>query len=386
MNVREWRNSPSGSGEQQKLWLLQPEKPPQRAENSASRTRRLEVDSVAECVCVCLIGRILSLSPVYSVSLTGVFAPVSAARSWTWRARRPAGAPRLPCSTATAAACRWGAFPRRPEGSLRATPAAGTTATSSSPAAPTWPSTSGPHMWMDRGAGSVSPRVVLSTGPKPCHMIVCVCVCFQVFVCLWKGCKVYNRPSTSQSWLQRHMLTHSGDKPFKVVTPGAGATAAAAAPGSRWSTLVLFVCLCFLLLSVWWEVATLRLRPRGGWPGTSPHTSAPRAPPGSPARAGWRRSLHPRPVWGGGSWRTSTGAPSVRAANTTHTHTHILRSFTHTLNFLPFFSFLMSSPTSWLLWCSDHGCHSPSGNLPQPGNAHREPGQWTQRGVPQHGA
>lgn len=40
----------------------------------------------------------------------------------------------------------------------------------------------------------------------------------QVFVCLWKGCKVYNTPSTSQSWLQRHMLTHSGDKPFKVNT------------------------------------------------------------------------------------------------------------------------------------------------------------------------
>lgn len=39
---------------------------------------------------------------------------------------------------------------------------------------------------------------------------------YQVFVCLWKGCKVYNTPSTSQSWLQRHMLTHSGDKPFKV--------------------------------------------------------------------------------------------------------------------------------------------------------------------------
>lgn len=44
----------------------------------------------------------------------------------------------------------------------------------------------------------------------------CVCVLPQVFVCLWKGCKVYNTPSTSQSWLQRHMLSHSGDKPFKV--------------------------------------------------------------------------------------------------------------------------------------------------------------------------
>ncbi|XP_027899970.1 zinc finger protein AEBP2-like [Xiphophorus couchianus] len=45
-----------------------------------------------------------------------------------------------------------------------------------------------------------------------------------VFVCLWKNCKVYNTPSTSQSWLQRHMLTHSGDKPFKCVVGGCNAT------------------------------------------------------------------------------------------------------------------------------------------------------------------
>ncbi|XP_041058959.1 zinc finger protein AEBP2 isoform X2 [Carcharodon carcharias] len=45
-----------------------------------------------------------------------------------------------------------------------------------------------------------------------------------VFVCLWKGCKVYNTPSTSQSWLQRHMLTHSGDKPFKCVVGGCTAS------------------------------------------------------------------------------------------------------------------------------------------------------------------
>ncbi|XP_033888839.2 zinc finger protein AEBP2-like isoform X1 [Acipenser ruthenus] len=45
-----------------------------------------------------------------------------------------------------------------------------------------------------------------------------------VFVCLWKGCKVYNTPSTSQSWLQRHMLTHSGDKPFKCVVGGCNAS------------------------------------------------------------------------------------------------------------------------------------------------------------------
>ncbi|XP_054631389.1 zinc finger protein aebp2-like isoform X5 [Dunckerocampus dactyliophorus] len=45
-----------------------------------------------------------------------------------------------------------------------------------------------------------------------------------VFVCRWKGCKVYNTPSTSQSWLQRHMLTHSGDKPFKCVVGGCNAS------------------------------------------------------------------------------------------------------------------------------------------------------------------
>lgn len=49
----------------------------------------------------------------------------------------------------------------------------------------------------------------------PAALITSLCA-RQVFVCLWKGCKVYNTPSTSQSWLQRHMLTHSGDKPFKV--------------------------------------------------------------------------------------------------------------------------------------------------------------------------
>ncbi|XP_048191232.1 zinc finger protein AEBP2 [Perognathus longimembris pacificus] len=45
-----------------------------------------------------------------------------------------------------------------------------------------------------------------------------------VFVCLWKGCKVYNTPSTSQSWLQRHVLTHSGDRPFKCVVGGCSAS------------------------------------------------------------------------------------------------------------------------------------------------------------------
>ncbi|MGH0156380.1 UNVERIFIED_CONTAM: hypothetical protein FKN15_062500 [Acipenser sinensis] len=59
------------------------------------------------------------------------------------------------------------------------------------------------------------------------YVVLCAdpaCPLFQVFVCLWKGCKVYNTPSTSQSWLQRHMLTHSGDKPFKCVVGGCNAS------------------------------------------------------------------------------------------------------------------------------------------------------------------
>ncbi|XP_076344088.1 uncharacterized protein LOC143244022 isoform X2 [Tachypleus tridentatus] len=40
------------------------------------------------------------------------------------------------------------------------------------------------------------------------------------FTCLWKSCKVYNRPSCSLSWLQRHMLTHGGNKPFKCIVDG----------------------------------------------------------------------------------------------------------------------------------------------------------------------
>ncbi|XP_022237774.1 zinc finger protein jing-like isoform X1 [Limulus polyphemus] len=42
------------------------------------------------------------------------------------------------------------------------------------------------------------------------------------FTCLWKGCKVYNRPSCSLSWLYRHMLTHGGNKPFKCIVDDCG--------------------------------------------------------------------------------------------------------------------------------------------------------------------
>ncbi|XP_054720917.1 zinc finger protein aebp2-like [Uloborus diversus] len=39
----------------------------------------------------------------------------------------------------------------------------------------------------------------------------------ESFVCLWTGCKVYNRTSCSLSWLERHILCHGGNKPFKCI-------------------------------------------------------------------------------------------------------------------------------------------------------------------------
>lgn len=87
------------------------------------------------CVCVC------------------VYFLVSAALWWTWRARRPAGAPPRPCSTVTV---RWGGVARQQAGeSLWVTRAAGITASCYFPAAPTWPNTSEAHMWTGREGGSV---------------------------------------------------------------------------------------------------------------------------------------------------------------------------------------------------------------------------------------
>ncbi|XP_055954623.1 zinc finger protein AEBP2 isoform X1 [Patella vulgata] len=39
----------------------------------------------------------------------------------------------------------------------------------------------------------------------------------ETFVCLWNGCKVYDKSSCSISWLERHIVCHSGDKPFKCI-------------------------------------------------------------------------------------------------------------------------------------------------------------------------
>lgn len=43
----------------------------------------------------------------------------------------------------------------------------------------------------------------------------------QKYVCLWKGCRVYGKPSFSKPWLERHALEmHSGPKPFKCIWEG----------------------------------------------------------------------------------------------------------------------------------------------------------------------
>lgn len=45
----------------------------------------------------------------------------------------------------------------------------------------------------------------------------------QSFVCLWNGCKVYNRPSCLLTWLERHIVSHLGDKPYCCIVAGCGA-------------------------------------------------------------------------------------------------------------------------------------------------------------------
>lgn len=42
------------------------------------------------------------------------------------------------------------------------------------------------------------------------------------FSCLWSGCKVRGRESCSRRWLERHVLSHGGTKPFKCIVDGCG--------------------------------------------------------------------------------------------------------------------------------------------------------------------
>ncbi|XP_002734488.1 zinc finger protein AEBP2-like [Saccoglossus kowalevskii] len=46
----------------------------------------------------------------------------------------------------------------------------------------------------------------------------------ETYICLWGGCKVYNTPSKSKTWLTKHVLFHSGGKPFKCVIGGCHAS------------------------------------------------------------------------------------------------------------------------------------------------------------------
>ncbi|CAH0629103.1 unnamed protein product [Chrysodeixis includens] len=40
------------------------------------------------------------------------------------------------------------------------------------------------------------------------------------YVCLWEQCKVQGKPSCSRLWLERHALSHGGNKPFKCIVDG----------------------------------------------------------------------------------------------------------------------------------------------------------------------
>ncbi|XP_034951250.1 zinc finger protein jing isoform X3 [Chelonus insularis] len=42
------------------------------------------------------------------------------------------------------------------------------------------------------------------------------------FVCQWLGCKVQGRTSCSRRWLERHVLSHGGNKPFRCIVDGCG--------------------------------------------------------------------------------------------------------------------------------------------------------------------
>jgi len=42
------------------------------------------------------------------------------------------------------------------------------------------------------------------------------------YVCLWQGCKVYGKSSLCKSWLENHVLQHSGPRPFKCIFENCG--------------------------------------------------------------------------------------------------------------------------------------------------------------------
>lgn len=55
------------------------------------------------------------------------------------------------------------------------------------------------------------------------------------FVCQWQGCKVQGRSSCSRRWLERHVLSHGGNKPFRCIVDGCGSRfSSQVMPRIRW--------------------------------------------------------------------------------------------------------------------------------------------------------
>lgn len=75
------------------------------------------------------------------------------------------------------------------------------------------------HTWLVRYSS-------LPAKQNAVHMLQAKHVTPQVscenYVCLWVGCKVYARTSCSRSWLERHVLSHGGNKPFRCIVDGCG--------------------------------------------------------------------------------------------------------------------------------------------------------------------
>jgi len=42
----------------------------------------------------------------------------------------------------------------------------------------------------------------------------------EVVYCLWEDCRMYNRPCSSHDWLQRHVMVHTREKPYKCIING----------------------------------------------------------------------------------------------------------------------------------------------------------------------
>lgn len=61
----------------------------------------------------------------------------------------------------------------------------------------------------------LSDAMELKTHVKEVH--VKTMAASDLFFCFWKGCKVYNKPSTSYNWLVKHVNTHVGIRPFQCV-------------------------------------------------------------------------------------------------------------------------------------------------------------------------